>query len=202
MADLPNIAALVPAEQKARLRREALARRDLFAADLKRVQAAAASVSDRVISDYPAMLRGGIVAGYWPIRSELDPRPLMAALDERAVPLALPVITPDGLVFRRWRPGLPLIDAGFGTQGPPPEAPEVDPDVLLVPLSAFDRRGNRLGYGQGNYDKAISRLSAKRPLITIGVAFDVQEIGEIPAEPHDRPLDAIVTQVQSITITK
>ncbi|MGI6246162.1 MAG: 5-formyltetrahydrofolate cyclo-ligase [Pseudochelatococcus sp.] len=188
------------ADEKKRLRRETLARRDLFAADSERAASAAQALRRLVLSDFPLLLQNGVVAGYWPIRNEIDPRPLMAALDARGVPLALPIVAPQGLVFRRWRPGALLAGAGFSTQGPGADQPEVDPDILLVPLAAFDRRGNRLGYGRGYYDAAIARLSAQRPLATIGLAFDVQEVGQVPAEPHDRPLDAIVTQMQSIRI--
>jgi 5-formyltetrahydrofolate cyclo-ligase len=97
-------------------------------------------------------------------------------------------------VFRRWRPGAPLEAAPFGLSHPPAEAGTVDPDVLLVPLAAFDRRGHRIGYGRGYYDRALARLDARGRRRAIGVAFSVQEVDAVPDEPHDRRLDAVLTE--------
>ncbi|MGL4241902.1 MAG: 5-formyltetrahydrofolate cyclo-ligase [Beijerinckiaceae bacterium] len=138
---------------------------------------------------------GGAVAGYWPYKSEADPRPLMELLRRYGRPLALPVIHHPNVIFRRWIEGVDLVDAGFGTLGPDETADEVTPGVLLVPLAAFDARGNRIGWGQGHYDRVIERLAATGPLMTIGVAFSFQEVEAVPAEPHDRPLDAVVTEL-------
>ena len=91
--------------------------------------------------------------------------------------------------------GAPIVKTGFGTTGPGPEAAVLDPDILLVPLSAFDRNGHRIGYGAGHYDRAIDRLKAKGCTPTlIGIAFDCQEVASVPAEPHDVPLDGILTE--------
>jgi 5-formyltetrahydrofolate cyclo-ligase len=138
---------------------------------------------------------GGAVAGYWPYKSEADPRPLMEQLGRYGRPLALPVIIHPDVIFRRWIEGVELVDAGFGTLGPDPTADETTPAVLLVPLAAFDRRGNRIGWGEGHYDRVIARLRAAGELMTIGIAFSFQEVEEIPAEPHDMPLDAVATEV-------
>jgi 5-formyltetrahydrofolate cyclo-ligase len=138
---------------------------------------------------------GGPVAGYWPYKSEADPRPLLALLARYGRPLALPVIDHPHVVFRRWIEGVDLVDAGFGTMGPDPTADEVQPAVLLVPLAAFDAAGNRIGWGQGHYDRVIARLAAADNLLTIGVAFSFQQVDSVPAEPHDRPLDVVVTEL-------
>lgn len=199
-----------PAARKASLRLAALTARDRTAMAPGAAAAAAEAVARQALANptLARVLEAGSVAGYWPIRSELDPRPLMRALAARGVDLALPVTTGTGLVFRRWREGDVLVNAGFGTLGPPPDSAAAAPDILLVPLAAVDRAGNRLGYGQGHYDAAIARLSAaaatgpipfRRPF-TIGLAYDVQVIDAVPAEPHDRRLDAIVTPMQSILI--
>jgi 5-formyltetrahydrofolate cyclo-ligase len=141
---------------------------------------------------------GGPVAGYWPYKSEADPRPLMAMARGYGRPLALPVIQHPHVIFRRWIEGVDLADAGFGTLGPDASADEVVPAVLLVPLAAFDQQGNRIGWGQGHYDRVIARLAAAGELLTIGIAFSFQQVDAVPAEQHDRPLDAVVTELGAI----
>lgn len=139
---------------------------------------------------------GTIVSGFLPIRSEADIRPLMARLKARGARLCLPIVQDKTtIVFRELVPGAELIDTGFGTRGPGPEAAVLDPEILLVPLSAFDATGNRIGYGAGHYDRAIARLLQKgmEPRL-IGIAFDCQEVAEVPAEPHDVRLQAILTE--------
>ncbi len=142
----------------------------------------------------------GPVAAYWPMRSEADPRPIMVALKERGVPLALPaMIRADAgrsaeLVFRQWQPWEPIIPGGFGTLVPLEDAALVRPSALIIPLLAFDRRCMRLGYGKGYYDRAIAQLAAHGPVLTIGIAYAVQEVAVVPVEDHDARLDAIVTQ--------
>lgn len=133
---------------------------------------------------------GKVLAGYWPMRDEADPRPAMAAHDG---PLCLPFIPGRAvpLVFRRFdgrlEPGV------FGTSHPPADAPELCPEVLIVPLAGFDRRGNRLGYGGGYYDRTLELLRRRGPVTAIGLAYAVQELPLIPVEPTDQPLDLIVT---------
>ncbi len=144
---------------------------------------------------------GGAVAGYWPYRSEADPRPLMELLRGYGRPLALPVIVHPNVIFRRWIEGVELVDAGFGTLGPDATADEVVPAVLLVPLAAFDAAGNRIGWGQGHYDRAIARLKADGgDCLTVGLAFSFQQVEAVPAEPHDRPLDAVATELGLIDL--
>jgi 5-formyltetrahydrofolate cyclo-ligase len=125
----------------------------------------------------------------------------MALLRRYGRPLALPVIRHPDVIFRRWVEGVDLVDAGFGTLGPDPTSDEVKPGVLLVPLAAFDAAGNRIGWGQGHYDRVIGDLLAADPaLLTIGVAFSFQQVDRVPAEPHDRPLDVIATELGAVDL--
>lgn len=156
--------------------------------------AASTALAGRAIALPVFAPRDAVAGGYWPIRGEVDPRPLLAALTERCIPTALPVIAGDDLAFHLWRDGDPLVAAGLGTFGPETTAPAVRPSILLVPLVAFDRRGHRLGYGRGFYDRVIARLKADRPLTTIGLAYAMQEVPVVPTEPHDQPLDYIATE--------
>lgn len=199
------------ADRKRLLRRTMLAARDAAITSPEEAAAAGEAMAARALADpsLGAILTSGIVAGYWPIRSELDPRPLLQALAQRGIDVALPIVTPDGLVFRPWDMSAPLAEAGFGTLGPSCDVEDVSPAVLLVPLAAVDYAGNRLGYGRGYYDAAIARLStsesarhspAMKMPFAIGVCHDMQLIPSVPAEPHDRPLDAIVTPMQSIVV--
>ncbi len=169
-------------EAKVRLRRAAIAARE--AADPARSGAIAESLLGL---DFPA---GAAIAGVWPLPGEIDLRPVLAALDGRGHPILLPETPPRGqpLRFRRWRPGAPMRRERFGTECP--EGPEAVPDILLVPLLAFDERRFRLGYGGGYYDRTLAALPG-RP--AIGFAYAVQRVPAVPIEAHDRPLDAIVT---------
>jgi len=178
------------ADAKRALRVEARTRRKARPAD-----GAAMRVRDRVLESVP-IGPGAVVGGYWPLDDELDVRPLLEALARRGNPCALPVVLARGrpLGFRRWKPGDALERAGFGLSHPPARAPELDPDVLLVPLIAFDDRSMRLGYGGGFYDRTIAALRARRKLLTVGVGFALQEVPHVPTEAHDIALDWIVTE--------
>ena len=177
---------------KKTLRMQALARRDgLDAASRARISAGLAQAAGAL-----RLAPGSVVSGFWPIRSEIDPRPLMDALAGSGARFCLPAILDrTTIVFREYVPGMPLVDMGFGTKGPGAEAPVLDPDLMLVPLAAFDPAGNRIGYGAGHYDRAIARLHAKgrfpRP---IGIAFDCQRVDAVPAEAHDAPLGEILSE--------
>ena len=131
------------------------------------------------------------VAGTWPLPGEIDPRPLLLALLARGHRILLPETPPRGhaLRFRHWRPGTPMIPEPFGTCRP--DAPLGTPDLLLVPLLAFDARCNRLGYGGGYYDRTVAALPGIR---TIGLAFAAQQVDAVPVLPHDAPLDAVATE--------
>jgi 5-formyltetrahydrofolate cyclo-ligase len=102
------------------------------------------------------------------------------------------------MVFRLWKPGDELVKSGFGVSQPPREAPEVSPRAMIVPLAAFDRRGGRIGYGKGHFDTAIAAIERRHPVLTVGVAFSVQEVAKVPLEAHDRPIDMIVTETEII----
>ena len=133
------------------------------------------------------------IAGYWPIRSELDPRPLMHALQKKGHALALPVIEGETILFRKWSFNSSLEVGAFSTSEPCASSPEVKPNIILVPLVAFDTARNRLGYGKGYYDRALSRLRATMQVRMIGLAYEGQKLEHIPAESHDQGLDMIIT---------
>lgn len=137
-----------------------------------------------------------IISGYMPIGSELDPLPLMRRLEENGAQLTLPVVQRRGLplVMRAWNFGAPLNKTGYGLQTPLPEALALEPDILLVPLLSYDRKGNRIGYGAGFYDLTLAALSTKKRIISIGFAFSKQEAGSIPATQLDSPLDYMLTE--------
>lgn len=173
---------------KNRLRVEALQRRTALQPEAR--TAAALAIAERLRTLAPA-LPPGPVAAYWPIRGEADPLPALNILRGCGHPACLPVVSPDRLIFRLWAPADTLARAPFGVMEPLPASPEAVPTTLLVPLAAFDRRGHRIGYGQGHYDRTLALLG---PVRTIGIAFSVQEIDLIPDEPHDHPLDFVVTE--------
>jgi len=180
------------AERKAAARKVAFARR-------KMAHAAGHSAPAAHLSAVLAGHRGVPLAGYMPIRTEIDPLPAMAEAAAHG-PVAVPVIKGAGLPldFSLWEPGCALRAGPFGAM-----VPEVDrfiePGIVIVPLVAFDRAGGRLGYGGGFYDRTLERLRARRPTLAIGFAWAAQEAGELPLEPTDQPLDMIVTEVGVIT---
>ncbi len=141
---------------------------------------------------------GLIVSGYWPFRSEIDPRPLMQRLARAGATLALPVTPAKGvdapLRFHVWDADDLLHPGAFGVHEPHPSKDAVEPDILLVPLLAFDRTGGRLGYGAGHYDRTLDRLRAMKPVLAIGLAFAVQEVDALPMDAHDQRLNAILTE--------
>ena len=186
---------LPPPELKDRLRSEGFSRRD--ALDKAFREDAAQRIAGRAL-DFSELKDITPVGGYWPIRSEVDSRPLMEALLDRGQDVALSQILHPHLSWRLWQPGDVLIKGGFGVREPGPDAPECFPVALLVPLAAFDRRGHRLGYGKGHFDRAIAALSQKHPVLTVGLAYAAQEVDDVPAEPHDRGLDFVVTETETI----
>lgn len=182
-----------PKELKRELRREALARRDALDPSF-RIEAALeiTEVARNSIRIEP----GTIASGFWPMRSEVDVRPLMFALRENGARLCLPaILDKTTMIFRELVRGAALVDMGFGTAGPDEEAETLDPSIMLVPLAAFDSRGHRIGYGAGYYDRAIARLTAAghAPRL-IGIAFDCQEVPTVPDEPHDVIIPEILTE--------
>lgn len=184
---------------KARLRKEALARRDALDPDIRREGALSIA---KAVMGVPALADAAIVGAFWPIRSEVDPLPIIHELFARGQRVALPKVTPDGLVFREWRAGEALVPGSFGLSEPRDDLPPLDPTALIVPLAVFDRRGHRIGYGRGYYDQAIERLSRNGPVLTIGIAFSVQEADRVPSEPHDQPLDHLITEAGPVPLVR
>jgi 5-formyltetrahydrofolate cyclo-ligase len=144
---------------------------------------------------------GPTVAVYLPIGSEIDPRPLMGKLIDAGAKLALPCVQEDGqMVYRAYTRGDMLEQRPFGLLEPNAEVPAVEPTLVITPLLAFDRNGNRLGYGKGHYDRALTRLREQGRVFVCGLAFFGQEIEQVPAEAHDVPLDWVMTERGSIPL--
>ncbi len=181
---------------KAGLRRESLARRKLVHA--ARHDQAAAALTQRLVHGLPTI--GKTIAGYWPIGTELDCRPALEALKAAGAEVALPVVAGQGqaLIFRNWLPGDTLDQGPFGTMHPAVRAALVKPDVLLLPLMAFDGMGLRLGYGAGYYDRTVEALRRDRQVLTVGIAYDEQEIPTLPVDGHDQRMDAVITDQRTL----
>jgi 5-formyltetrahydrofolate cyclo-ligase len=181
---------------KADLRGAALQRRGDVSQDVRKAFAVRAAREGLGL----ALERGSrIAAAYWPIRGEADPLLLLADLAKADIATAMPAIAGRGkpLIFRRWTPGDRLGEGPFGLRQPMAQSLEVEPDLLFVPLAGFDRAGHRIGYGAGYYDATLAALAAKRPL-AVGLAFSVQEVAAVPAEPHDHPLAFVITERETI----
>lgn len=186
------------ADQKASLRKTILARRNDLAETDRIEMSLKAAEAAREVPELKGdnLLPGTVIAGFLPIRSEIDIRPMLFELGQKGARLCLPVvISKTEIEFREMVRGEPLVESGFGTVGPGDSAAVLDPKILLMPLSVFDAKGGRIGYGGGYYDRAIERLLGKdiKPRL-IGVAFSVQEVEEVPMESHDRFLDGIITE--------
>ncbi len=176
------------------LRAAALTKRDALSSEQR--AAAAETLADRGLPF--EIMHGMIVSGYSPIRSEIDPTPLMRKLATQGARLALPAIVARGksLAFRAWSPNDRLMLGPLGILEPSPAAAEVVPDVMLVPLAAFDRAGHRIGYGAGHYDFTLAHLRKVKAIAAVGLAFAVQEIEAVPALSHDVALDYVLTEAQ------
>ncbi|WP_138933724.1 5-formyltetrahydrofolate cyclo-ligase [Roseovarius arcticus] len=183
---MSDLAAIKLAARKAAFIRRA-------AAHAARTGASAAHLSE-VLAGY----RGAPLAGYMPMRTEIDPLPAMEEAASRG-PVCVPVIVGAGqpLAFSRWTPGGAMKDGPFGARVPEVED-FITPQVLIVPLVAFDRAGGRLGYGGGFYDRTLERLRARGAVLAIGYAYSAQEAEDLPLEPTDQPLDMIVTEREII----
>lgn len=183
-----------PVDDKARLRKEfRRARRNHHRAlGPQGLRQAALALANTAL-DGIQFPDGAIVAGYWPRVSEIDPRLLMARLAERGHVLALPVVVGVGkpLIFRAWEPGVDLEPGFHDIPVPCDSAAIVEPDVMLVPMIAFDRDLYRLGQGGGYYDRTFAR---RRPVLAVGLAFALQEAPKLPREPGDQPMDVIATE--------
>ena len=196
------------ADDKQALRKQQFARRkaahsaQAVAASLAIIEPVVALIDDWLLEQQalaqtsalsaPQSLR---ISGYWPIRTELDPRALISRLQFEGHALCLPIVPgPDvRLIFRDFAGEAALVEGAFGAKTPPQGAALVEPQVVLVPLLAFDAQGFRLGYGGGYYDRTLEDLRAQQPTLAIGLAYDEQEVERVVIEPTDQRLDAMVT---------
>jgi 5-formyltetrahydrofolate cyclo-ligase len=187
--------------RKGALREEALRRRGALAPEIR------AMFSARLAGEGLAIARrvgASAVSVFFSIKDEPDTLPLIAALAENGFGVALPITVSRAapLAFRLWRPGDPTQPGAMAIHEPLASAKIVDPDLLFVPLACFDRRGHRIGYGAGHYDRSLAALRAKGPVTAVGVAYSVAQAPEIPDEPHDQRLDFILTERELIDCGK
>jgi len=195
-----NTSATSSAPTKEALRAEALAARDALPAAMR--AAAAETIAAR---PFPLRVTPGmIVSGFMPLKSEINPLPLMRKLAEAGAQLALPAIAGRGqpLIMRAYAFGDEFARGQWGIREPKPEAPEVVPDIMLVPLAAFDRAGHRIGYGAGYYDMTIRAARAQKQVAAVGIAFAAQEIAQVPATERDEALDLVLTERGVIDLRK
>lgn len=186
------------AAEKKEMRIEAIGLRDALPLDAR--QDAAEAIAQR---RFPLkVMAGATVSGFMPLKSEINPLPLMRKLEQGGARIALPAIAGRGkpLIMRAWEFGAPLDRGQWGIREPQPAAPEVDPDILLVPLLAFDRAGYRIGYGAGYYDMTISGLRARKNVTAIGIAFAAQEVAKVPTTERDERLDLVLTEREIIDL--
>ncbi|WP_068087106.1 5-formyltetrahydrofolate cyclo-ligase [Polycladidibacter stylochi] len=176
------------AEQKQQARLQGQAQRKLLPADRRKQLAMELIAHAEALCIPPAKC----IAGYWPIRDEIDPRPLLSSFEDKGYPLCLPMVIGCDLEFRPSNKASLLVSAGFGSYAP--AEGHAIPDVILLPLSAFDSRGGRVGYGKGYYDRAVAELEKKRCPRLIGVAFSCQEVACVPQETHDKRLDGVLCE--------
>ena len=190
---------VVLAQEKSRIRIEHLAQRERMSAAA--MQVASELACQRLV---PLVPQGAVVAGYVPFRGELDVTPALRQLSGRGHSLSLPVIeaADKPLYFRRWRLDEALEVGRYGIAIPPAGGPVFKPDVLLVPLVAFDRAGHRLGYGAGYYDRTIENIRTEKQVLVIGVAYSTQEAAHIPAGVLDQRMDMVVTDKDVIRIER
>ena len=185
------------ADPKALLRRQALARRKEVTPDAR------TRLTERLTQEglrLARLWRSAVVSAFQPIRDEPDVLALLDALAADGYATALPVVVGRGspLIFRLWRSGDPMLIGGMGIREPLDSAPAVEPDLLFVPLACFDRRGHRIGYGAGYYDRTLARLRSAKRIHAVGVAYGVCEVASAPYEAHDQSLDAVVTEHETI----
>ena len=182
------------ATKKATARKMAFARR--AAAHTEQANQA----GTRHLLDFLTRFRGQEISGYMAIRTEIDPASAMSEMAKYG-PVGVPVIVGPGLAleFHRWEPGIAMTVGPFGARVPI-HTEIVVPKVIVLPLVAFDRSGSRLGYGGGFYDRTLELLRQSRPVIAVGFAYSAQETDQLPVEPTDQKLDAVVTESGVITI--
>ena len=201
LTELPELNAELIGEAKRILRMRHLRRRDSLGPEVR------SDLAEKLVSEGSRLCaefarEGGVAlaSAYSAIGSEPDPAPLLSALHAEGWPLCLPVDHSPGnpLVYRRWSPGDRLAAGPLGILEPLAGTAEVDPDVMFIPMIAFDQSGSRLGYGAGNVDSTLRRLRSRKRLLAVGVAFSVQEEISIPTSPDDEPVDIIITESEVI----
>jgi 5-formyltetrahydrofolate cyclo-ligase len=180
-------------EQKQALRAQAKSQRASFTAAQR--AAAASAVAALGLGFLPPRSPEAIVSGFAPLADEFRLWPLLRRLAGERVPLALPVIDGKGkpLLFRTWQPGDATAAGVWGIAEPTADKPRAEPDIVLVPLLAFDREGWRLGYGGGFYDRTLRGLRARKPIVAVGIAFDQQRVDAVPHLDYDERLDWVLT---------
>lgn len=207
-AEPPNLTSFSEiAGEKAALRMMLRSRRaEAAALDRAHYDTAEVALSSSYHRALPFPARGTVISAYVPLKDEISPETLLAdfenvGADHFDLTFALPRTPPKGsglpLSFHVLTPG-PLVKSAFGVLEPPPDAPVVTPDILLVPLLGFDRQGHRLGYGAGHYDRTLAALRARRPVLAVGLAWACQEVDRIPTDAFDQPLDWVVTENEAI----
>ena len=180
------------ANEKRAERTRALARR--AAAYARHGQAAGEGLARHGLG-FLTLTPGAALSGFSAIRDEIDPAPLLKCLAEAGYRLALPVMQGKGqpLLFRAWTPGDAMSPAQWGIAEPLADKPVIEPDVVLVPLLAFDAHGYRLGYGGGFYDRTLLRLRAAKPVVAVGIAYDELKVDAVPHLDYDQRLDWVLT---------
>ncbi len=184
--------------------------RDALRRDARRRRRAAAAADGGAAAQLAALFLDAVpwrdhrfASGYWPVGSELDDRPILHALSDAGVVVALPCVVAPGaaLVFREWRKDGSLIDGAYDIPQPPASQPEVTPSIVVVPLLAFDDRGHRLGSGLGFYDRTLEALRREGAVLAVGVAYAAQRMARLQELPTDQPLDWLVTEEAAVRIT-
>lgn len=182
--------------------------KETLRAHLRDIRAEAAArdpdAAEKLADKFPMKLferYGPVVAAYIAIKDELSPDMLIDRFRFMGAAIALPRINREGQIdYHLWEPGEPLIAGPFGLFEPPETAPLATPGLVLVPLLGFDAKGNRLGYGKGHIDRALAKLREKGRTFACAIAYKAQMVDQIPAEPHDQPLDWAVTEQGSVPL--
>ncbi|MDI1364307.1 MAG: 5-formyltetrahydrofolate cyclo-ligase [bacterium] len=191
-----------PAAAKSALRMFVRTRRKLLARELPEADRMAAEVGRGPLAARFPDPAGKVAALYHAAGSEVSPRPLADQLALAGWTLALPSVEGEtgAMVCRRWDRAAPLSRDSIGLHAPAADAPIVTPDLVVVPLLAFDRDGRRLGQGGGYYDRALETLKARGEVFVLGLAYGGQETANLPHEAHDQALDAILTEKEYIAV--
>jgi 5-formyltetrahydrofolate cyclo-ligase len=179
------------------LRQQALQRRGALGAGVRTAFSARLAEQGLAIAQ---RVGASVVSVFWPIRDEPDTLPLFAALAANGFRAVLPVTVSRSapLIFRRWSPGEPTVPGAMKIPEPLASAEAIDPGLLFVPLACFDRRGHRIGYGAGHYDRTLARLRAAGSAVAVGIGYGAAETPDIPDEAHDQRLDFILTERELI----